>query len=523
MNGLNDDESSREVACNRIGFIARTNISQDQIRTDSIQPDPPMSHGRLYRKINPDSARNRHGRKHFGAKLQPKDTLEAICRDFDVPMYSRSSEGFRTMSSEFPPTYERAMSDNSETHPKELHSALMLQSSNSLVKTPFVSDAQEKCNIVEYSSGSGSDTDDEDFVAVDKQHLLREIETLKKQQEEMRRLQEMHDKRLQELLDREPYVNRRLETIRQSTKQTHHVATRQKLLFHKEGGMMLAQEHIYVQLEQLYENLHRMNYPTKTIQSVLGNNPQDTYCDANSVTEISTLRLENSILKKKVAELEKLTKPSALPRRCPPPPCSRGHLQTSLGQIQAKSMSNLLDIDNSSKEKFVAGRPTSPPPLPLTPQEIKPVEVTFKWTISDYSKKLSNEKITGRKECSSPFFLSHCGYRCQLEAYLNGNGTAKHKCISVFLRIIKGDYDRYLKWPVNLHLVVILVNQSGNQQDSLKADGNQFQYQKPCGVAETESDCWGLIEFVSHKLMQQRRYIKDDSIVLKCRIMILPM
>lgn len=52
-------------------------------------------------------------------------------------------------------------------------------------------------------------------------------------------------------------------------------------------------------------------------------------------------------------------------------------------------------------------------------------------------------------------------YRAQAEVYLNGNGTGTNRCMSVFLRIIKGDYDRHLKWPVNLHFVVILVNQSG--------------------------------------------------------------
>ncbi|CAL1527681.1 unnamed protein product [Lymnaea stagnalis] len=109
-----------------------------------------------------------------------------------------------------------------------------------------------------------------------------------------------------------------------------------------------------------------------------------------------------------------------------------------------------------------------------------------------------------------------------MEAYLNGNGTAANRCMSVFLRVIKGEYDRTLNWPVNLHMVVILVNQSGQNMECLKAGGHQFQFMQPQGHADSETDCWGLIEFVSHELIRRKDYISGDKIVIKCRLMILP-
>uniref|UniRef100_A0A2C9M0T7 MATH domain-containing protein n=1 Tax=Biomphalaria glabrata TaxID=6526 RepID=A0A2C9M0T7_BIOGL len=87
--------------------------------------------------------------------------------------------------------------------------------------------------------------------------------------------------------------------------------------------------------------------------------------------------------------------------------------------------------------------------------------MTFKWTISDYFSKLRSEHLGYiPKQISSPFYLAHCGYRCQMEAYLNGDGTARDKGLSVFLRVIRGDYDKLLTWPVYLSLDIVLINQS---------------------------------------------------------------
>ncbi|CAL1538453.1 unnamed protein product [Lymnaea stagnalis] len=449
--------------------------------------------------------------------------LTNVMDDLKTPLASRVSEGFQPLSGDFdhPPSYERA---TSETDVKRVLSPENSASSETIYKSYCRSSS---------SSPEDSDTDSEDRDhPVDKLQLVRQIELLKKEQEEMKRMQEAHDRRLKELLDREPCIHRRLESIRKSTPRDGRgglPALGQSPFTPLTGTAGLkrgilhgfSEEHIYVQLEQLYANFHKLHFPTKTIQSVLGTPNKDSYYDVTTLSEISSLKEANMKLRKKVSELEAKVLAKEPRRGFGPQP----HTWGNPGMKSAKSEGRLDEIGLTSptpkRANFVAGRPTSPLPIPITPQEIKPVEITFRWTISDYSRKFRDERARGTKECSSPFYLSHCGYRAQMEAYLNGNGTATNRCMSVFLRIIKGDYDRYMKWPVNMHLVVILVNQSGNHSDSLRASGNQFQFQKPCGVSDSESDCWGLIEFVGHDMIQQRKYIKDDKIVLKCRVMIL--
>ena len=53
---------------------------------------------------------------------------------------------------------------------------------------------------------------------------------------------------------------------------------------------------------------------------------------------------------------------------------------------------------------------------------------------------------------------------------------------------------------------------------SVEDSGNQFQFDRPRGGCETEGDCWGLVEFVDHKMISQPGFIKDDAIVLRCKI-----
>ncbi|XP_059150323.1 uncharacterized protein LOC131937133 isoform X2 [Physella acuta] len=528
------DETSDETLTKE--FESRDDLSSDD-------EEPKLRSREMTSDLDPSRVNSLPSRKGFIAssdtnpmmdgdrlKEEFKDAqLKQAARDLSSPLDSPLAT---LVYEERPPDYD-SLRDNTEV--KQL-----VPARRSIAKPPI---------SFSRSSSSSSESDD-DISPVDQLSLLRTIESLKQEQERMRQLQEDHDKHLKELLEREPCVHKRLESIRNSNrlrKPSHGYANASNSPL---AQAVFTEEHIYVQLEQLYANFHRLHFPTKTIQSVLGHAKKDGgYYDAIALSEISSLKETNIKLRKKISELEEQL--SAKPTRphfgqtpppfgmipppfgmtsppfgmtsppfgmTPPLPCSQMKSAKSEGRLDKVG----LTPEPENRSKFVAGRPTSPLPLPIVPQEIRPVEITFRWTITDYSKKLRDEQIRGLKESSSPFYLSHCGYRAQMEAYLNGNGTATNRCMSVFLRILKGDFDRHLKWPVNLQFVVILVNQSGNHSDSLKAGGNQFQYTKPCGVADAESDCWGLIEFVSHDMIRQRQYIRDDRIILKCRVMFLP-
>lgn len=112
-----------------------------------------------------------------------------------------------------------------------------------------------------------------------------------------------------------------------------------------------------------------------------------------------------------------------------------------------------------------------------------------------------------------------------MEVYLNGNGcSGQDRCLSVFLRILKGSYDHHLHWPVRMCFVITLVNQIKGRHESLKGGCNgfsEFEYRKPKGCSDEASDCWGFVRFVSHSMMAERKYIYNDSIILGLSMKIL--
>ncbi|KAH9519291.1 TNF receptor-associated factor 5 [Bulinus truncatus] len=428
-----------------------------------------------------------------------------------APIKSLEYEDHYDICAEEPPTYDSAMSET------VLKRWVAMETVNV--------DTAERLGSVSSLSSLSSDGEDEYVTVADIPSLLTEIKLLKKEQEDMKQKQMAHEQHLKALLEREPSLYRRLECVSQQdtcTKEISRVTqlshqTRQMSNQSNEnvGGLS---EDIYIQLEQIYVNSRTFAFKKAFLDSECKD-----FCHEAMKKEILLLREENRVLKDKVQMLEGELKENSTQ--------SKGHLSPPVhswggcsGVKSSKSEGRLNEagrvyLGNDTGLAFVVGKPTPPLPTRVALPDIKHLEAIFKWTVTEYTRKLVEEQTNiSAKQVSSPFYLSHCGYRCQLETYLNGNGTAKNRCMSVFLRVIKGDYDRNLVWPVNVNLEIVLINQSETRNESLKASGNQFQYQKPSGVTGAESESWGLVEFVTHDVIRSRNYIRDDQIMFKCRL-----
>ncbi|XP_005105190.1 uncharacterized protein LOC101845637 isoform X2 [Aplysia californica] len=374
------------------------------------------------------------------------------------------------------------------------------------------------------------DEKNEEFSASEKEELLQSIRQLKKEQEHLkavqeaqqqeqvrlRQLQEEHDTHLKKLIESQPRISRRVQTLRKTKAVGLAAIACQTIANSRDVGpnervKSMSTNHLYVQIEELYANFHRLNWISKMQEPEPEEDPYDQVLNYPSHDE---LKEENDLLKNKVKALEqKLNSNDGK--------SSQAALQIKPAQPESHlcSSSPVLPPGPHGKDSIVA----APVPLKRRPPSLVAVEATFEWTISDYKAKLKNEKMNrGSKEVSRLFYITHQGYRCQLEAYLNGNGTGYGTCMSVFLRVVKGEHDDRLKWPVDLTLVIIVVNQTDDNSDSLKPSApvrNKFRYNRPTSTNEDGTDCWGLIEYVSHDLMKQRSYIKNDAIILKCRIL----
>lgn len=73
---------------------------------------------------------------------------------------------------------------------------------------------------------------------------------------------------------------------------------------------------------------------------------------------------------------------------------------------------------------------------------------TFLWKITNVTRRC-HESACGRTVSlfSPAFYTAKYGYKLCLRLYLNGDGTGKKTHLSLFIVIMKGEYDALLPWP----------------------------------------------------------------------------
>ena len=69
---------------------------------------------------------------------------------------------------------------------------------------------------------------------------------------------------------------------------------------------------------------------------------------------------------------------------------------------------------------------------------------------------------------SQPFYSSHKGYKLQLRANANGYGSGKGTHLSLFVCLMKGEYDDELSWPFSGSIRVQLMNWSSDSHHEEK-------------------------------------------------------
>ena len=106
----------------------------------------------------------------------------------------------------------------------------------------------------------------------------------------------------------------------------------------------------------------------------------------------------------------------------------------------------------------IASRPTDVPPTthPLIPP------LTF--TILDFPDKKKHDVVI-----HTPPFLTHDrGYKMCLQIFCNGDNRGKGKFLSIYVYIIKGEYDDFLQWPFSGSITVEVRNLLKNSYNHVK-------------------------------------------------------
>ncbi|XP_068700854.1 TNF receptor-associated factor 4-like [Montipora foliosa] len=146
----------------------------------------------------------------------------------------------------------------------------------------------------------------------------------------------------------------------------------------------------------------------------------------------------------------------------------------------------------------------------------------YTWKIDAFQEVLKRAKEGDVvKIHSDPFYTTECGYKVRLRLFPNGASTGKNTHLSIYLIILKGDFDSILKWPFAKRVTFTLIDQHENLNDRENIfrtfSGNEEQRawnSRPC--AKVNED-WGFADFVSHDVLKKRGYILDNTIFIQAK------
>ena len=106
--------------------------------------------------------------------------------------------------------------------------------------------------------------------------------------------------------------------------------------------------------------------------------------------------------------------------------------------------------------KLHLNQETSTPPAATISPPFLYNQAPMEFIISDYHEK----KEANEQWYSSPFYTHNRGYKFRLQVYPNGNvkGKGRGSHLSVYARLMRGEYDNELEWPFEGDIRVELLN-----------------------------------------------------------------
>ena len=145
------------------------------------------------------------------------------------------------------------------------------------------------------------------------------------------------------------------------------------------------------------------------------------------------------------------------------------------------------------------------------------------WKITNYSTKLQKAKNDEQVElCSPGFFTSKYGYKLQVSVFLNGNGAGEGTHLSIYIRVLCGDYDNILKWPFTYPITFTLIDQSDDPsscvhiKECFTPDPTWKNFQKPS--KDVHMLGYGYPTFVAQSFLKTKNYLKDDVLFVRVNV-----
>ena len=188
------------------------------------------------------------------------------------------------------------------------------------------------------------------------------------------------------------------------------------------------------------------------------------------------------------------------------------HLDESKDDHLKLTASECKNLGNQLTNLMVAFSKITPKPSFIPPPDI---------IMTDFERKQKDDE-----SWFSPGFYTHIGgYKMCLKIDANGWAIGKGTHVSVFVYMMKGEFDSHLKWPLKGEITVELVNQKegGEKYEGALAnhtdpDERDKAFQRVTG-GEANAAGWGLDEFISHSDLynpeEGKEYLVNDTLIFR--------
>ncbi|KXJ22003.1 TNF receptor-associated factor 4 [Exaiptasia diaphana] len=150
--------------------------------------------------------------------------------------------------------------------------------------------------------------------------------------------------------------------------------------------------------------------------------------------------------------------------------------------------------------------------------------LSYTWKVNDFGQQLQNAKNQNRhvRLYCDPFCTHKNGYRLIIELHPNGNGEGLGTHVSVYLIIMRGEYDAILTWPFPHKIKFMLLDQKPDQAQRKNVDftcishtGNQDFFKRPSNDYNSGIGCPC---FISHEDLTKESYVIDGKIFLRLEL-----
>ena len=218
-----------------------------------------------------------------------------------------------------------------------------------------------------------------------------------------------------------------------------------------------------------------------------------------SRAEVAELNVSNNLLLDKLQESKSQVAIVGRDLKAAQEQRFKGHLNTLRGEIKRAQADTKQEISKQMKSDFEYLHSH----IGLIP---------FTCTMNNFELK----KLVRSTPWHSPSFYTHPhGYKMCLGVYANGYSNVENSHVTVFVCMMKGDYDDQLKWPFRGDITIQILNQTGNDEGHctkiVHVTGDKEFGEKV--VVGDRSEGLGYHEFLPHTRLIPH-YLKNDCLCL---------